>query len=293
MEKVAIYTRYIADDFKHHLVDFFDILHERNVELMVYEPSLPVFYKVLKDHIPYSTFNSHLDLRDEASFLVSIGGDGTLLDSTLLIRDSGIPIVGINTGRLGFLARISLDELGNAVDELLNGNFEEEERTLLKLESDSNLFPNKNFALNELTIHKKDSTSMVKIHTYVNGEFLNTYWADGLIISTPTGSTAYSLSCGGPIVYPGSNNFVITPVAPHNLNVRPIVLPDDCKLSFRVEGRSEQFLASLDSRTEVIDASTQLSVVKNDFSIKLLRLHDYSFLKTIRNKMNWGLDIRN
>ena len=293
MQRIAIYTRTLDPEFRPYIKDLVQLLNKFELQLVIYEPSLEALKDLIEGQIEYSLFTSFKDLENGADFLVSIGGDGTLLDSTLLVRNTGIPIVGINTGRLGFLARIALEKLGEELEGLVKGNFEIEERTLIKLDSPANLFPEYNYALNELTIHKKDTTSMVKIHTYVNKEFLNTYWADGLIISTPTGSTAYSLSVGGPIVYPGSNNFIITPVAPHNLNVRPIVLPDSSTIQLKVEGRAEEFLVSLDSRTQTIDPNVELEVKKNDFSIKLLVLPNSSFLKTIRNKMNWGFDLRN
>ncbi len=293
MQRIAIYTRSIDSEFNPYIIDLIKLLKQYDLELLIYKKSLTVLNQFLTPDVNYTVFETSEDLRHKADFLVSIGGDGTLLDSTLLVRDSGIPIVGINTGRLGFLARIALEKLSKELEGLRSGNFEIEERTLLKVKSPGFLFPDDNFALNELTIHKKDTTSMVKIHTYVNNEFLNTYWADGLIISTPTGSTAYSLSGGGPIVYPGSNNFIITPVAPHNLNVRPIVLPDSSSIQLKVEGRSDKFLASLDSRTVPIDNLQEIEVVKNEFPIKLLVLPDSSFLKTIRAKMNWGFDLRN
>lgn len=293
MRRIAVYTRSVEDEYMPHLKDVVAILTEYGVQLLIHESNLKRFEPLIHNVLDYRVYKDHQDLPGNADFLVSIGGDGTLLDASLLVKDSGIPIVGINTGRLGFLARIGLGALYKDLEGLLNGRYEIEERTMLCVKAPANLFGAHNFALNELTLHKKDTTSMVKIHTYVNNEFLNTYWADGLIVCTPTGSTAYSLSCGGPIVYPGSDNFVITPVAPHNLNVRPIVLPDSSVIKLKIEGRSEQFLASLDSRFVDIDAETEVSVQKNSFPLRLLRLPDNSFLETIRNKMNWGLDMRN
>jgi NAD+ kinase len=243
--------------------------------------------------LPGGTFSTHDELRGKVDFLVSLGGDGTLLDTVTLVRDSGIPIVGVNTGRLGFLAGISKEDLGLMVDALAKGRFHLDKRTLIRLETSSPLFGEVNYALNEITIHKKDSSSMIIIHTYLNGEYLNSYWADGLIIATPTGSTGYSLSCGGPIIIPQSENFVITPIAPHNLNVRPIVVSDKGVISLEVEGRSQYFLASLDSRSVTIDSSVQLAARKEDFTVNIVRLDNDNYLSTLRNKLMWGLDVRN
>ena len=240
------------------------------------------------------TFSNHAELMEtKVDYLISIGGDGTLLDTVSLVRDSGIPVIGINMGRLGFLANVHKQDIELSIDSLLKGKYTLDKRTLLRVENDSNLFGGINYGLNELTIHKKDTSSMIIIHAYINGEFLNSYWADGLIISTPTGSTGYSLSCGGPIIFPKSENFVITPISPHNLNVRPIVIADNYILSFEVEGRSSNFLLTLDSRTETIDASTPFAVRKETFEFNLLKLHNENYLDTLRDKLMWGLDARN
>jgi NAD+ kinase len=225
--------------------------------------------------------------------LISLGGDGTMLDTVSFIGDSNIPLIGINLGRLGFLAAISENEAADAIESLVRGSYTIEKRSLLHLESSMPIFEDAPFALNEFTLHRKDSSSMIKIHTYLNGEFLNTYWADGLIVATPTGSTGYSLSCGGPVVFPQTSSFVITPVAPHNLSTRPIVVPDDNVISFELEGRTDHFLCTLDSRTETIPTSIQLAVKKENFSISLIRPDEHNFLKTIRQKLYWGIDRRN
>jgi NAD+ kinase len=225
--------------------------------------------------------------------MISMGGDGTLLDTVCFVRDKDIPVIGINFGRLGFLAGIGKDDVHKLVEALNNRTFQIDRRSLLHLDCNVPMFGEIPYALNEFTIHKKDTSAMIKIHTYLNGEFLNTYWADGLIVSTPTGSTGYSLSCGGPVVFPDAASFVITPVAPHNLNVRPIVVPDHHIISFEIEGRSDQFLITLDSRMEIVDHHIQLAVRKEDFSLGLLRLHESNFLMTLRNKLLWGIDRRN
>ncbi|MCB9195929.1 MAG: NAD kinase [Flavobacteriales bacterium] len=226
-------------------------------------------------------------------FLISVGGDGTILDTISSVGNSAIPIVGINTGRLGFLANNSKEDVSKVLDQLVNNDFKLQERSLLTLDTEDRLFGDFNFALNEITIHKKDSSSMITLHTYVNGEFLNSYWADGLIISTPTGSTAYSLSCGGPILEPTTKNFIINPIAPHNLTARPIIIPDDCEITVEVEGRDEEFLVTLDSRYKSITNRSKLKMYKSNFYIHLVEFEDQNFYKTIRNKLLWGQDKRN
>jgi len=260
-----------------------------------------VFYKDFCERLqPYYTcpeqpqvFTGKHDLPKNTDMLISLGGDGTMLDAICFIGSSGIPLIGVNLGRLGFLAAIPEEELEAAIVSLVRGSYTVDKRTLLHLDSSIPLFDGSPFALNEFTIHRQDTSSMIKIHTYLNGEFLNTYWADGLIVATPTGSTGYSLSCNGPVVFPQTSSFVITPVAPHNLNTRPIVVPDDNVISFEIEGRTEQFLCTLDARTEIIKNNVQLAVKKEQFKIALLRPDEHNFLKTIRQKLYWGIDRRN
>jgi NAD+ kinase len=230
---------------------------------------------------------------DGLDFLLSIGGDGTLLDSVCVVGKKEIPILGLNTGRLGFLANVATDKIGEAIEELAKGNYQIESRVLLSLSSSKKLFHGANFALNEFTIHKKDTSSMITVHTFIDGKYLNSYWADGLIVATPTGSTGYSLSCGGPLITPGAKNFVITPVSPHNLNVRPIIVSDEAEISFEIEGRTDKFMISLDSRSTSIASEVKLSVKKEAFSAKLVKLPSYHFFDTLRQKLNWGLDLRN
>ena len=291
--RIAIYGRLFGDDFTADIKGLFSRLAGVKAEITVFEP----FYEFLRTKMDLSgevnVFNDHLEIRNKTDYVFSIGGDGTFLEAAYLVRDSEIPIMGINTGRMGFLSSIGTDEIEKTIDAIVQKAFKIDSRDLLKLETDDGLFGEKNFALNELTVHKKDSASMVIVHAYLDGEFLNSYWADGLIVSTPSGSTAYSLSCGGPIIVPGSGNFVINPVAPHNLNVRPLVVPANSTITLRVEGRSDSFLVSLDSRSETIEASTELRITRNNFKINLLRLEDYSYLNTIRGKLNWGMDRRN
>lgn len=290
--KIAIYGRVFTEKYDERIQQLFDILKSKNAELVVFEK----FFQFLKKRInipDYPTFEAHNLNSSNADVMLSIGGDGTLLDTLVFVRDSGIPIIGVNTGRLGFLSTISLLEIEQAIDALTNNEYTLDKRNLLRLETKNQLFGDQNFALNELTVHKKDSSSMIAIHAYLNGEYLNTYWADGLIVSTPTGSTAYSLSCGGPIIIPGSENFIITPIAPHNLNVRPIVMPSSNTITLKLEGRSKQYLVALDSRTETIDSSVELAIKKESFQVNLIRLNHHNFLSTLRNKLMWGLDLRN
>ncbi|WP_026953030.1 NAD kinase [Algoriphagus mannitolivorans] len=237
-----------------------------------------------------------LENSDEISqmdFIISIGGDGTLLDTVCVVGSHEIPILGLNIGRMGFLATVATDRIPEAVKYLAEGNFQIESRSLLRLDSNRRLFNGIHFALNEFTIHKRDTSSMITVHTYIDGKYLNSYWADGLIVSTPTGSTGYSLSCGGPLITPEAKSFVITPVSPHNLNVRPIIVSDDSEISFKIEGRADKFMISLDSRSSSISSEVDLSVKKEKFSAKLVKLPHYHFFDTLRQKLNWGYDMRN
>ena len=291
--KVAIYSRVIDFDQQSEIQQMMDELVRENVEPVIYQP----FFEKIKasSQLPsrYSVFAESKDLDDSIDFLISLGGDGTLLDTITLVRDKNIPVLGINFGRLGFLASLGRDELHSAVQSLVKRTMIIDKRSLIHLDADKSLFGDVPYALNEFAIHKTDTSPMIKIHTYLNGEFLNTYWADGLIVATPTGSTGYSLSCNGPIVFPESSSFVITPVAPHNLNVRPIVVPDNNIISFEIEGRADQFICALDSRKEIVDKNVQLAVRREDFTINLVRLNENNFLQTLRNKLSWGLDTRN
>ena len=225
--------------------------------------------------------------------LICLGGDGSILDSLSIVRNSNVPVFGINTGRLGFLSSISTEDVQNPLEEIFAGNINSERRSILKLSTKSNHFGDINYALNEVTVHKKDSSSMMIIHAYVNDKFLNSYWADGLIISTPTGSTGYNLSCSGPIVMPGSDVFIISPIAPHNLNVRPLIIPDHKKITLKLEGRDDEFLVALDARSEPIKIDEELVIEHGEYYMNVVRASDHSFFSTIRNKLNWGLDNRN
>ena len=291
--KVAIYSRVLDRSQQSDVQLFFDELDREGIVPVVFKP----FFEEIVHHVALPpntiTFSTHADLTPDIDFLVSLGGDGTLLDTVTFIRNKNIPVVGINFGRLGFLASIGRDELTEAVKALALRSFIIDKRALIHLDSNLPLFGEVPYALNEFAIHKQDIAPMIKINTYLNGELLNTYWADGLILATPTGSTGYSLSCNGPVVFPEACSFVITPIAPHNLNVRPVVIPDNTIVSFEVESRSGQIICALDSRREIVDKNIQLAVRKESFMISLVRLNENNFLQTLRNKLSWGYDKRN
>jgi NAD+ kinase len=291
--KAAIYSRVFDETQLLPLQLFFEALFQQQIEPIIYQP----LYEQIKDKVRLSeqakTFTQSAELTEDIEHIISLGGDGTLLDTIALIRNKKIAVMGINFGRLGFLASIGKEQVDMAVRSLANRTYVEDHRTLIHLDANIPLFGEVPYALNEFTLLKRDINSMIKIHTYLNGEFLNTYWADGLIVATPTGSTGYSLSCNGPIVFPDSQSFVITPVAPHNLNVRPIVVPDDHVISFEVESRGEQVICSLDARREIVHKDVQLAIRKEQFTINLLRLSENNFLQTLHNKLTWGLDKRN
>ena len=239
------------------------------------------------------TFISHADFKSGIDLVVSVGGDGTFIKTVGFIRDSGVPILGINTGRLGFLANIRRDEIQESMDLIEQGKYIFEQRSLLSVETKNHIFGEDNFALNEVTVHKKDTASMITVNATLGGEYLNSYWADGLIVATPTGSTAYSLSCGGPIITPGSHVHILTPIAAHNLNVRPMVVPDNLEIKLSVEGRERSYLVSLDSKTKNIAAGEEIIISKAKFMLNVVKFEDNSFLSTIRKKMLWGIDQRN
>ncbi len=291
--KAAIYSRVFDEAQLLPLQLFFEALFQQQIEPIIYQP----LYEQIKGKVRLSeqakTFTQSAELTEDIEQIISLGGDGTLLDTIALIRNKKIAVMGINFGRLGFLASIGKEQVDLAVRSLANRTYVEDHRTLIHLDANIPLFGEVPYALNEFTLIKRDINSMIKIHTYLNGEFLNTYWADGLIVATPTGSTGYSLSCNGPIVFPDSQSFVITPVAPHNLNVRPIVVPDDHIISFEVESRGEQVICSLDARREIVHKDVQLAIRKEQFTINLLRLSENNFLQTLHNKLTWGLDKRN
>jgi len=290
---IALFGKSVSVETLPFVQELVDTLTDLDGVTLIYQP----FLESLRGKIVFCkepvSFTKQSELEHRVDFLFSIGGDGTILDSVGLVGDSGIPVTGINLGRLGFLSSISRDMIIPAIHAIQNGHYQIEKRTLLSLEAPTSLFGSANHALNEITVYKPNVMSMLTIKTWINGEFLNAYWADGLIVATPTGSTAYSLSCTGPIITPDSENFLITPIASHNLTVRPIIIRDDCEIRIRVEGKNAEFHVSLDSRIETVDHAVELLISKAPFKINLLRLADKNFFQTIREKLNWGLDNRN
>lgn len=291
--KVAIYSRGLEPEQEEQLLTLLEELRRHQIKICIHTSLTGPNSAVSMLPADFLTFSSHEEIDQTFDCIISLGGDGTMLDSATLVRSKRIPIMGINFGRLGFLASIGKNELALAVEALANGRYVTEKRTMLHLDSSIPIFGDTPFALNEFVIHKRDISPMVKIHTYLNGEFLNSYWADGIIVATPTGSTGYNMSCNGPIVFPDSASFVITPVAPHNLNVRSIVIPDTSIISFEVEGRTEDFICTMDARREVVEKDIQLAIKKEEFQVLLLALHENSFLSTLREKLTWGFDKRN
>jgi NAD+ kinase len=292
--KVAVFGTFISDDFVPVLQEFFQFLKDYNVEVQLSKS----FYNHLVEEFnttPYYTslFHSYVDFDKENEFIFSVGGDGTFLHSVLNIRNFNIPVIGVNSGRLGFLADISADQIKDALTNIFNKKYSIIERSLLEVNFEGRENLDFNFALNEMAVLKTDTSSMINVSAYVNGELLNNYWADGLIIATPTGSTAYSLSVGGPILTPDSENFVITPLAPHNLTIRPIVVPDKSEITLKVEGRGTHYRTALDFRSEPVELSTVIKVRKANFSLKTLQLPEQPFFNTLRNKLMWGIDKRN
>jgi NAD+ kinase len=293
--KVAIFGQYYQNDTRPIIRDIFLFFNNNNVELVIEEKFLKILYdeEILKKE--YKTFNDYKCLNSSFDLLISIGGDGTILRAATYVRDSGIPILGINAGRLGFLAKVQKENIETFLQIVLKKEYTLSERTLLSLECnpENEQINELNFAMNEVTVSRKDTTSMITIDTSLNGEHLNSYWADGLIISTPTGSTGYSLSCGGPVLTPEVEGLVITPIAPHNLNARPLVIPDDTEIKLKVSGREEQYLVSLDSRIATLNNNAELTIRKTPFKINMVEIPNETFLKTLRNKLLWGEDKRN
>ncbi len=291
--KIAVYGIQFNDDALPYIDQLFKLLFKNKIKVYVNHDLKEFIGDRVQIPSDVSVYHAPCKIDEDLDFLISIGGDGTILDTITTVRGSNVPIIGLNTGRLGFLANNPKKEVENSIANLVNGNYKIDKRTLLTLNCDDNKFGIDNFALNEFTVHKKDSSTMMTIHVSVNNEFLNSYWADGLIIATPTGSTAYSLSCGGPVLTPGSDNFVITPIAPHNLNLRPLVVRDDVKITIRIDGREKEFLTTLDSRSATIDRDTVMEIEKSNFNIHLVQFEDQNFFSTIRNKLMWGRDARN
>jgi len=292
--KVFVYGYDVREENVKYIQTFFEEIKKADIDYSLYQEFKSAYADQTGEEIEGKTINDYEELKADApDIIVTMGGDGTILNAATIVQDLDIPLLGINLGRMGFLANTEKSVIKEALGLIRSKNYYIKERSLLELESNPKIFSDAPIALNDFTLHKRDTSSMVTIHTYINGKFLNSYWADGLIVATPTGSTGYSLSCGGPIILPTANNFVITPVAPHNLNVRPVVIPDTDEISLKIEGRSENFLCTLDSRFETVTSEHHLVLRKCKFGIKLIKLEGTSFFQTIREKLTWGKDTRN
>lgn len=293
MKKFAIFGQKYNDTTGEILKEVISILKVNQIEFIIEENFANSIQDFNLENV--NTFSNHSEIDNSITIFISIGGDGTILKAVTYVRDKNIPIVGINAGRLGFLATIKKEQIAYFLPKIINNEYEISQRSLLELSYGSNNseFLDPNFALNEITVSRKERTSMITIATYLNGEYLNSYWADGLIIATPTGSTGYSLSCGGPVLIPEVKSLVITPIAPHNLNARPLVVPDDTEIELRVSGREMEYLVSLDSRIISVSNETSMRIKKTNFSINMVSLKEESFLATIREKLLWGQDKRN
>ena len=291
--RVAIYGRKVNKQTAEYFIKLLEILEEFGWKPVIEEELNNQLIQKSGISANYEVFRNHKDFHSGLDLVISMGGDGTFLKTVSYIRNSGVPIMGINTGRLGFLANISKDAMYETLSQVKNKEYEFQLRSLLRVHTEEDLFGADNFALNELTLHKKDTSSMITVHASLDNKYLNTYWADGLIVATPTGSTAYSLSCGGPIITPGCQVHILNPIAPHNLNVRPMVVPDHLPISLEVEGRDRTYLLSLDGNSKSIRQGEQVVIRKAEFMINVIKFEDNNFLDTIRNKMLWGIDTRN
>ncbi|MGE5942953.1 MAG: NAD kinase [Flavobacteriales bacterium] len=292
--KVAVFGRFYNKTTSSSVETLFNYLLKKDVDAYIETE----FYNIIKAAAPnnnYTNFKIFNDLDKSFDLLVSVGGDGTILRAITFVKDIDIPIIGINTGRLGFLATIQVDGIESAIQDIIDGKYTISERTLLSVETvpANKDITSLNFALNEIAINRKNTTSMISVETYLNGEYLTSYWSDGLIVSSPTGSTGYSLSCGGPVITPDTNSFVLTPIAPHNLSARPLVIPDSTEIHLKVTGREDNHLISLDSRIATLDNNTLIKIKKAPFKIKMIDLLNESFLDTLRKKLLWGEDTRN
>ncbi|HSD09172.1 NAD kinase [Flavobacterium sp.] len=293
--KVAIFGQYYLVSTEPIIKDIFVFFNNNNVEMVIESDFLNMLHEKNIVQKEYNTFSSYDELDSSYDMLISIGGDGTMLRAVTLVRNSGIPILGINAGRLGFLATVQKENIAAFMQLVIDKKYKISKRTLLSITNspENKAIEGLNFALNEISVSRKDTTSMITIDTYLNDEFLNSYWADGLIIATPTGTTGYSLSCGGPILTPDVKSLVITPIAPHNLNARPLVVPDTTEIRLKVSGREEQYLVSLDSRITTVKNDSILTIKKTNFEINMVEIPEETFLKTLRTKLLWGEDRRN
>ncbi len=291
--KIALYGKAFGSDYDELMRDVVDILSDNDVDIVIYKPFWNDIKHCLDDGICFNLFDGSLTADDHVDMLFSFGGDGTILDSVPLIKDTEIPVLGINTGNLGFLSSVSTQETRDAVRNIIEGNYEIERRSMIKIKDEENLFDGINYALNEISVLRENNGSLIIVHVYIDDKLLNTYWADGIILATPTGSTAYSMSVGGPIMTPNTDSFLITPIAAHNLSVRPVVIPDKSKIKIKVEGRCEKFALGLDSRNKLIDKSMLIEAEKTDFYFNMVKVMSKDFFGTIRSKLLWGNDVRN
>lgn len=295
IRKILIYGQKIKDETEYnHVITLLSAIQNHHITPILYSPLKKEIKEYSDDYKEMDVMETYRELSDyNPDIIITMGGDGTILQAITLIRGKGIPVLGINLGRLGFLASVEKKLIKKAIDMLVSGAYTTVQRAMLQLECNLPLFETFPYALNDFTLNKRDTSSMITIHTYINDVLLNSYWADGIIISTPTGSTGYSLSCGGPIIFPDSKNFVITPVAPHNLNVRPIIIPDDSVITLTVEGRTDSFMSTLDSRYETITSDHRIKIRKADFMLNFVQLKGQTFMKTLNEKLLWGIDKRN
>jgi NAD+ kinase len=291
--KIALFGKIFGADYDELMRELLLTLKASSVELVVYEPFLKYIEHCFDDSLEYKLFNTYDDIKDEVDVMFSFGGDGTILDSVPLIRDSGIPVLGFNTGNLGFLSSVSPQEASEAVKKIIEGNYEIEQRSLIQINDSDNIFNGINYALNEVSICRKNNGSLIVVNVYIDDMLLNKYWADGVILATPTGSTAYSMSVGGPIMTPNADSFLITPIAAHNLSVRPVVIPDKSNVRIKVEGRCDDYALGLDSRIVLADKSKEIEIRKTDFTFNMIKMPDKNFFETIRKKLLWGNDLRN
>ena len=291
--KIALYGKAFGCDYDEMMRDVLRLLKESSVEVIIYEPFLKDIKHCIDNTYEYELFNKSGEIRNGVDMLFSFGGDGTILDSVPLIGDSGVPVLGINTGTLGFLASVSPQETTDAVRNIIDGNYEIEQRSLIQIKDSENVFKGINYALNEVSVCRKDNGSLIVVNVYIDDMLLNTYWADGIILATPTGSTAYSMSVGGPIMTPNADSFLITPIAAHNLSVRPVVIPNKSDVKIKVEGRCDSFALGLDSRIMLVDKSFEIEIKKTDFCFNMIKMPNKNFFETIRKKLLWGNDLRN
>jgi len=292
--KIAVYGQYFKPEDKTYIEELLYALRKNNIDFVIESN----YFLELKEHlnIPKAKiFSSHKELDSSFNFLFTVGGDGTILRAVKFVRDSNIPVVGINIGRLGFLATVQKEEITTAVELLIKRKYLIKSRSLLSVRTSPNIesLESLNFALNEVAVNRKNTASMITVEIYLDDEYLTSYWADGLIIATPTGSTGYSLSCGGPIITPRAKSLALTPIAPHNLSARPLVIPDDTKIKFKVSGREDEFVLTLDSRITTINSNTEIYVEKSNFNLKMVQIKEQTFIKTLREKLLWGQDSRN